>query len=35
MALIQIEKGVVEQPDLSFEEAVAACMKIKLPSPNN
>ena len=23
MALIQIEKGVVEQPDLSFEEAVA------------
>ena len=22
MALIQIEKGVVEQPDLSFEEAV-------------
>ena len=23
MALVQIEKGVVEQPDLSFEEAVA------------
>ena len=34
MALVQIEKGVVEQPDLSFEEALH-CMKDKIDILNS